>query len=78
MPVPIPLLVGVCDPHIRMLFFNPGSNLIRPDQVFRSLITMFPNLKDIFWIRVLEAPLEENFKGLRDLLRRTWPMEGNV
>jgi hypothetical protein len=78
MPVPIPLLVGVCNPHVRTLFFSPGSNLIRPDQVLCSWIIMFPNLKDIFGIRVPEVPLGKKIQRFRDLLRRTWSREGTT
>ena len=46
-PVAIPLLGGVSNTHIKKISAKPGSTLVRPQQVFRSLITLFPNLTDV-------------------------------
>lgn len=74
-PVAISLLDGVSNLHIQSIYAKTGSTLVRPHQVFRSLITMFPNITGLYWAGILPGAPQNNWKALRDLLRETWPVE---
>lgn len=72
-PVSTTLLEGARNSRIRTFWASWGSTLVHPPQVFRALISMFPNLREVQRSRK-DSVVEQNWKELNDLLRLTNPI----